>query len=65
VSGSYDDLITRAVPLEVDGLPVWVESIPDLLATLTVPRRAKDRGRVEQLRALLRARPNHLPATDN
>jgi hypothetical protein len=55
VSGTYDDLIARAVSLDIDGLRVWVESIEDLLATLTVPRRAKDRGRVEQLRALQRA----------
>jgi hypothetical protein len=58
VSGTYDDLITRAVPLDLDGLRVWVESIPDLLATLTVPRRVKDRDRVEQLRALQRAGPS-------
>jgi hypothetical protein len=48
-------LIARAVPLDIDGLRVWVESIADLLATLTVPRGAKDRDRVEQLRALQRA----------
>jgi hypothetical protein len=55
VSGPYGDLIARAVPLDIDGLRVWVESIADLLATLTVPRGAKDRDRVEQLRALQRA----------
>jgi hypothetical protein len=55
VSGTYDDLIARSVPVDVEGLRVWVESIPDLLATLTVPRRAKDRDRVEQLRSLQRA----------
>jgi hypothetical protein len=55
VSGSYDDLIARAVPLNIGDLRVWVESVEDLLATLTVPRRAKDRDRVEQLRALQRA----------
>jgi hypothetical protein len=57
VSGTYDDLIARAVPLKIDGLRVWVESVEDLLATLPVPRRAKDRDRVEQLRALHRAPP--------
>ena len=57
VSGTYDDLIARAALLDLDGLRVWVESIPDLLATLTVPRRAKDRDRVEQLRALQRVGP--------
>jgi len=56
VSGTYDDLMDRAVSLEIDGISVWVESVEDLLATLTVPRRAKDRERVEQLRAMQRAR---------
>ena len=58
LSGTYDDLIARAVLLDLDGLRVWVESIPDLLATLTVPRRAKDRDRVEQLRELQRVGPS-------
>ena len=58
MSGTYEELITRAVPVEVDGLRVWVESISELLATLTVPRRAKDRDRVEQLRALQRVDPS-------
>jgi hypothetical protein len=54
VSGTYDDLMDRAVSLEIDGISVWVESVADLLVTLTVPRRAKDRDRVEQLRAMQR-----------
>jgi hypothetical protein len=58
VSGTYDDLIARAVPLDLDGLRVCVVSIPDLLATLTIPRRAKDGDRVRQLRALQRAGPS-------
>jgi hypothetical protein len=57
VSGTYDELIDGAVSLELDGITVWVESVGDLLATLTVPRRAKDRDRVEQLRGLQRAGP--------
>ena len=56
VSGTYDELMERAVSLRIDGISVWVESVADLLATLTVPRRAKDRDRVEQLRAIQRAR---------
>jgi hypothetical protein len=56
VSGSYEDLIARAVMLSVDGQKVWVEAIHDLLATLTVPRRKKDRDRVQQLRAIQRKR---------
>lgn len=55
VSGTFEDLVARAVALDLDGRRVWVESIPDLLATLTVPRRVKDRERVEHLRALQRA----------
>jgi hypothetical protein len=55
VSGTFEDLVAGAVAVEVDGQRVWVESIHDLLATITVPRRAKDRDRVQQLRALQRA----------
>ena len=54
VSGTYDELISRAVRLDNDGVSIWVESVDDLLATLTVPRRAKDRERVERLRAIQR-----------
>jgi hypothetical protein len=57
VSGRYDDLMDRAVALRIDGISVWVESVADLLVRLTVPRRAKDRDRVEQLRAIQRAGP--------
>jgi hypothetical protein len=56
VSGAYEDLIGRAVMLSVNGQKVWVEAIHDLLATLTVPRREKDRDRVQQLRAIQRKR---------
>ena len=55
VSGSYDELMARAVALEIDGITVWVESVEDLLATLTIPRRAKDRDRVGKLRAIQQA----------
>ena len=55
VSGTYDELIALAVRLDIDGVPCWVESVEDLLATLTVPRRTKDRERVERLRAIQRA----------
>jgi hypothetical protein len=56
VSGSYEELVERAVALSVNGQKVWVEAISDLLATLTVPRREKDRDRVRQLRAIQRRR---------
>jgi hypothetical protein len=50
LAGTYDELRTRAV--ELDG--VWVESIADLLATTTVPRRDKDAESVRLLRELQR-----------
>jgi len=55
VSGTFEDLVPSAVAIEIDGQRVWVEAIHDLLATITVPRREKDRVRVQQLRALQRA----------
>ena len=54
VSGTYEELSVRAVRLDVEDEEVWVESVADLLATLTVPRREKDRDRVRQLRDIQR-----------
>jgi len=54
VSGTYTDLAPRAVVVEAFGHDIQVESIADQLATLTVPRRSKDRDRVRALRALQR-----------
>ena len=54
IAGTYDDLRPRAVVIERDGRRVCVESIADLLATLTVPRRQNDVARVQALRALQR-----------
>lgn len=54
VSGTYEQLSPRAVELEVSGVRVWVESIADLLATITVPRREKDAAHVRRLRELQR-----------
>jgi hypothetical protein len=54
VGGTYAELRPRAVRLSASGHDAWVESMADLLATLTVPRRAKDRDRVLALRALQR-----------
>jgi hypothetical protein len=56
VSGTYEDLMPRAVRVEEYGHAVWVEAVEDLLATITVPRRDKDRDRVRQLRAIQRTR---------
>ena len=52
VARTYEELRPRAVQLAFDGRNVFVESIADQLATLTVPRRQKDADRVEALRAL-------------
>ena len=54
VSGTYEQLRARAVELDACGERVWVESIADLLATITVPRREKDADRVRRLRELQR-----------
>ena len=54
VSGTYEELRRRAVELEAYGERVWVESIADLLATITIPRREKDTERVRRLRELER-----------
>jgi hypothetical protein len=54
IAGSYDELRRRAMAIEVDGRSVWVESIEDQLATLTIPRRSKDAARVRALRAIQR-----------
>jgi hypothetical protein len=54
VSGSYDDLARRATRVQKFGQVVLAASIADQLAALTVPRRAKDRPRVDALRDLQR-----------
>lgn len=56
IAGTYDELRRRANAIDVDGRRVWVESIADQLATLTVPRRAKDAARVRALREFQRDR---------
>lgn len=54
VSGTFEELGPRAVEVEAHGERVRVESIADLLATITVPRRQKDAERVRRLRELQR-----------
>jgi hypothetical protein len=54
MSGTYEDLMPRAAEFKVDDQPIFVEAIHDLLAAMTVPRREKDRDRVQQLRAIQR-----------
>jgi hypothetical protein len=41
VSGTYEELSVGAVRIDVEDEEVWVESVADLLATLTVPRRER------------------------
>lgn len=52
IAGTYEALRPRAVAIEINGRHVWVESVTDQLATLTVPRRKKDLERVRALRAV-------------
>jgi hypothetical protein len=54
IAGTYGELRRRASLIQLNGLPVWIESIEDQLATLTVPRRPKDADRVQALRAIQR-----------
>jgi hypothetical protein len=54
ISGTYEQLAPRAATVLRAGHWVLVEAVSDLLATLTVPRREKDAGRVRQLRHIQR-----------
>lgn len=56
LSGTYDTLMHRAVPLQAWGYTIWVVHVDDLLASLTIPRRQKDAPRVRALRQIQRAR---------
>ncbi|MGH2487923.1 MAG: hypothetical protein ACRDHE_18130 [Ktedonobacterales bacterium] len=59
LSGPYEALMKRAVPLRAWGYAIWVVHVDELLAALTVPRRPKDTPRVRQLRELQRQRGEH------
>ena len=52
ISGTYEELASRAAKMERRRRLVLVEAVSDLLATLTVPRREKDADRVRQLRRI-------------
>ena len=54
IAGTYEELCPRADPIDVGGRVVWVESLADQLAALTIPRRARDAKRVQALRAMQR-----------
>ena len=50
ISGvSYADAVTRAVPKTIDGIPVRIISLEDLIANKKAPGRAKDLADVEVL----------------
>jgi len=52
LTGGYAALVRRAVRKDVDGMPVMVAGIDDLVATLEVARRPKHAGQIEALRAI-------------
>lgn len=52
IAGEYTDLARRAISVPYADMQVLVAQVSDLLATLTVPRRAKDKERVRFLRSL-------------
>lgn len=54
ISGTYEQLVSRAATVRRGKHPVLVEAVSDLLATLTVPRREKDADRVRELRCIQR-----------
>jgi len=56
IGGTYDALAPRAVRMIVSGYEIPIAHIDDLLAHITVPRRAKDVPRVRQLREIQRER---------
>lgn len=59
VSGTYETLMQRAVLMHAWGCAIWVVHVDELVAALTVPRRAKDVPRVRQLREIQRQRGEH------
>lgn len=59
VSGTYEMLMKRAARMDAWGDDIWVVHMDELLAALTVPRRAKDVPRVRQLREIQRRRGEH------
>ena len=53
ISGvSYADAVTRAVPKTIDGIPVRIISLDDLIANKKASGRAKDIADVEVLEGL-------------
>jgi hypothetical protein len=54
LTGDYETLVERAIPMTAHGREVLVVHIDELLSALTVPRRKKDVARVRQLRMFQR-----------
>lgn len=61
-AGPFDELWTRAVIVELDGLAVHVASVDDLIAMKTAAGRLKDRNHVLELRALRELAAEYDPA---
>lgn len=57
ISGRWHDLVQRAKRVRAFSQDIWVASIADQLAALTVARREKDQPRVERLRERQRRTP--------
>jgi hypothetical protein len=65
ISGTYEELATRAARVRRGRHWVLVEAVSDLLATLTRPRREKDVDRVGELRRLQRRLAEQEPVPDD
>lgn len=48
----YEQLVENATEVEVDGLPVLVASLDDIIRSKEIVDRPKDREALEELRAL-------------
>lgn len=64
ISGTYEQLATRAVRVRRGRHAILVEAVSDLLATLTMPRREKDVDRVRELRRLQRRQAEQRPVEE-
>ncbi len=53
----YEELVTRAAELDLDGITVRVAALDDVIASKEPADRAKDRAALDELRAL-RRRPD-------
>ncbi len=61
-AGPFEELWNRAVVVELDGSPVRVASVDDLIAMKTAAGRPKDKDHVLELRALRELAAEYDPA---